>query len=133
MSDIQSTGVSKSQPLAGLVTLPPVSRSGQSRVVENANRAKQAAPAQESAGKEPAKTSLSLDQLQKMVAEIQKKVTASASELQLTVDEESGKSIIKVTDKSTKELVWQFPSEDALQVTKALDRFQQGLLLNRKA
>ena len=133
MSDIQSTGISKSQPLAGLVTLPPVSRSGQSRVVENVNREKQVAPAQESAGKEPAKTQLSLDQLHKMVAEIQKKVTASASELQLTVDEESGKSIIKVTDKSTKELVWQFPSEDALQVTKALDRFQQGLLLNRKA
>ena len=38
-----------------------------------------------------------------------------------------------VTDQSTKDVLWQFPSEAAIEISKALDLFQKGALLNRKA
>ncbi len=38
-----------------------------------------------------------------------------------------------MTDKSTNTVIWQFPSEVALQVAKELDQYRQGLVINRKA
>jgi len=64
---------------------------------------------------------------------MQHKVDAISSDLQFSVDKETGKDIVKVTDRSSRQVVWQFPSEEALNVTKALDRYQKGLLLNRQA
>jgi flagellar protein FlaG len=80
-----------------------------------------------------AKTSLTSDELNKLVSEMQRKVNTLSPQLQFSIDKESGKSIVKVTDSSTKEVIWQFPSEEALQITKEIDRFQQGMLVNRKA
>ena len=72
-------------------------------------------------------------ELERLDNQMQSKVSTIAPELQFLVDKDSGKSIIKLTDRNTSEVVWQFPSEQALQVTRALDRFQKGLMLNRNA
>lgn len=71
--------------------------------------------------------------LDKMVSAMQRKVTGISADLQFSIDKETGKTIVKLTDESTKELIWQFPSEEAMQITKALDQYQRGLLVNRKA
>ncbi|MFZ2326796.1 MAG: flagellar protein FlaG [Rhodoferax sp.] len=70
--------------------------------------------------------------LEKLVVEMQNKVSGYSPELQFSVDEDSGKTIVRMTDKTTKDVVWQFPSEDALQMAKELDRYQQGLVLHSK-
>jgi flagellar protein FlaG len=63
---------------------------------------------------------------------MQSKVRGAASDLQFSVDHDSGKQVVKVTDRTSKEVIWQFPSEQALHVSKALDQYR-GAFLNRKA
>ena len=92
--------------------------------------AKQAAA---NAAPQSAKVALSSDELKNLASEIQRKVSAISSDLQFSVDQETGKDLIRVTDRTTKKVVWQFPSEDALHITKALDQYQKGVMLNRKA
>lgn len=72
-------------------------------------------------------------QLSTMVGAMQKKVASYSPELQFSIDQASGKSIVKLTDKSTDTLIWQFPSDQALQIAKELDQYQQGLVVNRSA
>lgn len=55
-----------------------------------------------------------------------------ASNLQFTVDEETGIDVVKVVDADTKEVIRQFPSEEVLAIAKAFDKLQ-GLLLREKA
>jgi len=73
------------------------------------------------------------EELKRMAAELQRLVSPVAPELQFSVDESSGRSIIKVTDRTTNEVIKQFPSDETLHIAQELDRFQKGLLLNRKA
>jgi flagellar protein FlaG len=65
--------------------------------------------------------------------DLRQRVNTLAPELNFSVDEASGRSVIKFTDRATNQVIRQFPSEEALQLTRAMDQFQRGLLLNRKA
>ena len=85
------------------------------------------------AAPQAAKSALSSDDLKNLASEIQRKVSAISSDLQFSVDEETGKDLIRVTDRTTKKIVWQFPSEEALKITKALDQYQKGVMLNHRA
>jgi flagellar protein FlaG len=58
---------------------------------------------------------------------------ASASRnLTFSVDDDSGKIVVKVIDPQTKDVIRQFPSEEAIAISKSLDKLQ-GLLLNDEA
>lgn len=72
------------------------------------------------------------EQLKNIVAKLQSKASAVAPELRFSVDEDTGKTVVKVSDQRTREIIWQFPSEAALQISKEIDQFQKGLMLNRK-
>ena len=48
------------------------------------------------------------------------------------MDDSTGKTVIKVVDSSTHELIRQIPSEEMLEIARALDRLQ-GLLVHQKA
>ncbi len=65
--------------------------------------------------------------------ELQRRVGGADSQLQFSVDESTGESVIKVMDKATNEIIRQIPSEEMLQIAKALDRFQESFLINSKA
>lgn len=52
--------------------------------------------------------------------------------LQFSVDEESGRDVIKVMDKESGEVVRQFPSEEVLEVIKSLGH-ATGILFNETA
>ena len=84
------------------------------------------------AAPQTAQRALSSDELKNLASEMQRKVSAISSDLQFSVDEETGKDLIRVTDRTTKKIVWQFPSEEALNITRALDQYQKGVMLNRK-
>jgi flagellar protein FlaG len=75
---------------------------------------------------------VSNQELQKLAQMMQQRVAARSPDLQFSVDQDSGKSVIKVTDRTTHELIWQVPSEVALKVTKEIDLFLKGSFLNHK-
>lgn len=87
-----------------------------------------AAPVSQKVGAKPSE-----EQVRKTTDELQRRVNAVASELEFTVDQSTGRLVVKVTDSRTKEVILQIPSDQMLELGKDLDRFQQGLLLNRKA
>ncbi|RZI42076.1 flagellar protein FlaG [Herbaspirillum sp. HC18] len=51
--------------------------------------------------------------------------------LEFTVDEDSERTVVKVVDQKTKEVLRQIPSEEVLQLSKALD-LSKGLLIRQK-
>jgi flagellar protein FlaG len=59
-------------------------------------------------------------------------VQASVRDLEFTVDDESGKTVIKVIDRETKEVIRQIPSDEMLAISQSLERMQ-GLLVKQQA
>ena len=61
----------------------------------------------------------------------------STQSLQFSIDEDSKDIVVKVIDQSTKEVVRQIPSKEALQIAKSIDKsidkMQQGLLIDHTA
>ena len=54
------------------------------------------------------------------------------SELDFSVDDDTGRTIVRVIDKQTGTLIRQMPSREMLEIAKALDRLQ-GLLVSQSA
>ncbi len=54
------------------------------------------------------------------------------SSVEFSLDEDSGRTIVKMVDTASKEVLRQFPSEEMLAISKSIDRMQ-GLLINREA
>lgn len=52
--------------------------------------------------------------------------------LEFTLDDQTGITVIKVTDATTNELIRQIPSEEMLEIARALDKIK-GLLVYQKA
>lgn len=80
---------------------------------------------QESPFASPADIAQALDEVQSAIKTI-------TNELQFSIDDDTGKTVVKVVDTSTNEVIKQFPSEELLRISKALDKFQ-GLLLQQEA
>ncbi len=73
------------------------------------------------------------EQVQKAIEEVRKSVSQSVSNnLQFSMDEDTGKTIVRVTDIQTGELIRQIPSQEMVELAKALDRMQ-GALLRQQA
>lgn len=92
------------------------------------------APAEAASGRAvPASTAAEQkQQLESAVQSVQQFVRPISSSLEFSVDDSTGKTVIKVVDKSTHELIRQIPAEEMLAIARALDRLQ-GLLLHQKA
>jgi len=71
-------------------------------------------------------------EIEKAVTQINDYVQNLDRTLHFSIDDESGKTVIKVIDSSTDELIRQIPSEKLLAVSQALEAFS-GLLLEAKA
>lgn len=75
----------------------------------------------------------SAEQMKQAVDEVRTAVNAMAQNLQFSIDKETGKTIVKVVDASTEEVIRQIPPEEILVIAKAIDGMQQGLLIRQKA
>ena len=73
-----------------------------------------------------------LDQVAEAVRNINKTMQALSQDLEFSVDADSNRTIVKVVDQQTKEVIRQMPTAEALEIAKALDRVQ-GLLIRQKA
>jgi len=59
-------------------------------------------------------------------------VQSVSSSLKFSLDEDTGRTVVKVIDTETEEVLRQFPSEEMLAISRSIDRMQ-GLLINREA
>jgi len=57
---------------------------------------------------------------------------AIGSEISFAVDEDTGKTVVRVVDKQSGTLIRQIPSQEMLEIAQALDRLQ-GLLIRNSA
>ncbi len=73
------------------------------------------------------------EQLKQAVETINKALKLSNRNLEFSVDEESHRVIVKLTDTETGEVIRQIPSEETLAISRSIGEFQQGLLLHRQA
>ena len=71
-------------------------------------------------------------ELESAVQKVQNFTQNLAKELLFNIDKDSGRTVVKVVDTSTKEVIRQIPSEEMLAMAKALDQIQ-GLLVKQKA
>ena len=70
--------------------------------------------------------------LQDSVEALNEFISPHNTSLRFSIDDESGTVVVKVTDLETKEVIKQFPSEEALELAKALDKLK-GLLVQQEA
>lgn len=75
------------------------------------------------------------EQLKQAVESINQAFSAMSSDIQFSIDQDSNRTIIKVVDQKTKEVVRQIPTAEALAIAKSLDQADQtpGLLISQKA
>ncbi len=74
----------------------------------------------------------SLDQVHQAVANINKSLQSLSQDIEFSVDHDSNRTIVKVVDQKTKEVIRQIPSPEALEIAKALDTVK-GLLIKQTA
>lgn len=72
-------------------------------------------------------------QLRNAVDNINKALKQANRNLEFSVDESTNKQVVKLVDTETGDLVRQFPSEELLAISRAIDQIQQGLLLKQEA
>jgi flagellar protein FlaG len=63
---------------------------------------------------------------------LNRQLEASAQNLRFSLDESTGKLIVRVVDTATGDVIRQVPSEELLAINRSLDRLQ-GLLLDQQA
>jgi len=74
----------------------------------------------------PAQVKAALDNINKTLKQ-------SSINLQFNVDTTTKRPVIKMIDGETGDVIRQFPTEDALAISRSIDKIQQGLLLKQKA
>lgn len=70
--------------------------------------------------------------LQHAVERINESLPPSSQGIEFAVDADSERVIVKVVDRETREVLRQMPTQEALDIAKALDR-NQGLLIRQEA
>ena len=77
---------------------------------------------------EPPPPEPSAEQLSQAVKNINSALQVRAQDLEFSVDSDSARLIVTVTDKNTKEVIRQMPSKEAMEIAKALDHLQSLLI-----
>lgn len=75
----------------------------------------------------------SAEQLKNVVENINKALKQSNKTLEFSVDTDTKRQLVKLVDTETGDVIRQFPSEDALAISRAIDQFQKGMLLQQEA
>ena len=75
---------------------------------------------------------LDMQQVRTAIEDVKKALLPVANELSFSIDQDSGRTLVRIVDLQTDEVIRQIPSEEIVRISKALDRLQ-GLLLNQEA
>lgn len=80
----------------------------------------------------PAESSASRAAVENAVRQANEFFKPVSESIEFSLDQESGKVIVKMVDLETQQVIRQFPSEEMLALTQAMDKLQ-GLLVQQKA
>lgn len=105
-----------------------VSRLPSSQAVKQVQESKDSQAAQDFASQAKPKP----EDVKSAVDSLNKTLKSMQQSLEFTVDDDTGVTVVKLIDLETKEVVRQTPSEEILNIAKAIDKFQ-GLLIKDKA
>jgi flagellar protein FlaG len=94
--------------------------------------ANSADPPAQAAALEPAQPAPSAEQLAQAIQSINSVLQVRSQDLEFSVDSESDRTIITVTDTNTHEVIRQMPSQEAMDIAKAIDRLH-SLLIKQSA
>jgi len=72
------------------------------------------------------------EQVKQAVEHLNKFVQTMNTDVRFSVDADTGMRVVKVVDVKTKDVVFQFPSEEVIAIAKSLDTLQ-GMLIRQKA
>ena len=124
---IQSIG-NASASMQAMAAAPARTQSESAAKVETRpENVQQAGNAQEQTQRVP-----SAGELQKALEEVEKAVAPMAQSLQFSLDKDSGRTVVKVMDTDTNEVIRQIPTEEVLAISKAVDKLK-GLLIKQQA
>lgn len=128
------TSINSNNALPGL---PPRTATPESSAVDfrPAKIAQQAgaAPVQtEQSVTQAQKTEATRQQVEQAAKEVNEFLKPINNSLQFKVDDDTGKTVVKVIDTVTEDVIRQFPSEEMLAIAKAIDQMK-GLLVYQKA
>jgi len=71
-------------------------------------------------------------QVKEAMNKLQQAIEPVANDLTFSVDEQSGKTVVRVVDSVTKELIRQIPSEEVMAMARSIEQ-QAGMLVQAKA
>jgi len=76
-----------------------------------------------------------LDQVHHAVSQLNKSAQAKSQGLEFSVDSDTKRTVVKVIDQTTKEVLRQIPSPEALEIAKSLESksSNSGLLIQQTA
>lgn len=109
----------------------PISVSAPSQRNEASRAAQPEVPA--AAAKKTATNELSAGQLQSAVDSINKSLKEVNPSLEFSIDNDTNLTVVKLVEKQSGEVIRQVPTEEALAIAKAIDKFQKGMLLTKEA
>lgn len=126
-----------SQAVSNLTNRQPVPQnivSGQNSSVGSTNLKPFVPMGMKSTGKVEPQQNVKLDNiaLEDAVKKINAFVSPSSASIQFSVDQDSNRTVVKVVDLETKKVIRQFPNEEVLAMSKALDKLQ-GLMVKQTA
>ncbi|MFZ2973783.1 MAG: flagellar protein FlaG [Ferribacterium limneticum] len=116
---------------------PPQPATAEAQAVEiRQARAAQASSASsvhtEQAPSQTQKAEATRQELEDAVKQVNDFLKPINNSIQFNLDDDTGKTIVKVIDLATKDVIRQFPSEEMLGIAKAIDKMK-GLLVQQKA
>ena len=107
--------------------------SSDAAVAQGAARAPATAVDTAVAVKAPAATP-TLDQVNEAVSQLNKSSQAKSQGLEFSIDNDSKRTVVKVIDQTTKEVLRQIPTPEALEIAKSLEsKSSTGLLIQQTA
>jgi flagellar protein FlaG len=74
----------------------------------------------------------SADQVRDALKQVEQAISTKAQGLRFSLDDETGKTVVRIIDETTQTVLRQIPSEEMLEIAKSLDKMQ-GLLVKQKA
>jgi flagellar protein FlaG len=111
----------------------PADRTPDAAAAQGAARAPATALDTVAAVKAPAAVP-TLDQLSHAVSQLNKSAQAKSQGLEFSIDNDSKRTVVKVIDQTTKEVLRQIPTPEALEIAKSLEsKSGTGLLIQQTA
>ena len=87
----------------------------------------------QAAAKPVAEQQASAEQVKSAVENINRVLKQSNKNLEFSVDESTNKQVFKLKDSETGDVIRQYPTEEMLSISRAIDQIQHGLLLKQEA